>query len=96
MVADREGLIYAVETCDEVRTEAIRGLITLAIAELEVRFIYLDLLLRLGTVIVTCHFSAFRCGLTIRMVTFISCAVDWFSCSVCCDCGMSLVLRHFC
>ena len=36
MAADREHLIYALDTCDEVRTEAVRGMISLAIAEMEV------------------------------------------------------------
>ena len=36
MAADRELLIYAMDTCDEIRTEAIRGMISLAIGELEV------------------------------------------------------------
>ena len=56
MAADREYLIYALDTCDEVRTEAVRGMISLAIAEMEVCcFVFILLICTVPLPLYTIH-----------------------------------------
>ena len=97
MSVDRETLIHAPGTCDEVRTEAIRGMISLAIGEMEVSiFPHRTPAHPPHQHSLYHYFSVFKFGLMKLMVTFINCTVGWLNCVACCAYGSGQKPRRFC